>query len=183
MLALGLAWPYSDRCGRRMDYIVVACWILFIASGYALIAFLPPILIGEDRMNTQHASVGYEKDDGTVVGIYVHHDGEVGALGKTLLSMDREDWVEIVNKGDCSWINSDFTAEHYVDEGEPWDVVQPGLFKSDKEFSTWFSPILRCYHSYLLRRDGSKEYASSNGTNEPHFVPLAPAIDRDRDGN
>lgn len=129
-----------------------------------------------------HASVGYEREDGIIVGIYVHFDGYLGGLGETLLSMPREKWVEIVDKGDCSCINSDFTAENYADKGEPWNIVQPGVFSSDKEFALWFSPA-GCYYSYLLRIDGSKEYASVYGTIEPRFVSLAPAIDRDRDGN
>lgn len=116
-----------------------------------------------------HCTIGYEREDGTIVASYCHYDGYVSSVGVKLARQysDIEKIKELIALGAMSYLtnkinpsvgsNHSFvkpedgvTVFYHRDRGEPWKQTAPTEYYS---FDDWFDTDQEEYN--YLYMDGA----------------------------
>lgn len=124
-----------------------------------------------------HSSIGIKNNDGTVIGIYCHHDGYLHHCGAILKEFynDVNKAKELIALGDLSAlenkISPDNNEEHsfdkpqkgvcifyHRDRQEDWESVKPNEFNNDKDFVRYYGGS----SYYYLFDDGKWYYKNYN---------------------
>ena len=100
-----------------------------------------------------HCSIGYEREDGTIVASYCHYDGYMSSTGTQLVRhySDAQKVEELVALGSMSYLaeniypsssdhsfatpQGDVTVFYHRDRGESWKNTRPLVYDS---FDEWF---------------------------------------------
>ena len=101
-----------------------------------------------------HCTIGYEREDGTIVASYCHYDGYVSSVGVKLARQysDIEKIKELIALGAMSYLTNKInpsvgsrhsfdtpedgiTVFYHRDRGEPWKQTAPTDYDS---FDDWF---------------------------------------------
>lgn len=83
--------------------------------------------------------VGIKEKDGTVRSVYVHFDGYVAGVGKTLYEsyQDADKIEQLINLGDMSSINSEIEkCEPYTQRGEDLNIATDTLLSFKKYWAS-----------------------------------------------
>ena len=117
--------------------------------------------------------IGIQNHNGTVTGVYCHHDGYLEGVGKTLLENynDQKKATQLVELGSLSSLGEDLdvTQAYHRDRGEDLDVSEY-LSPSAVRFNDGGYEYI-----YLLTREGWLYAERHDRDGSPKYKPLASA--------
>ena len=116
-------------------------------------------------MSTRSA-IGYMRNDGTVRAVYVHWDGYLNGVGKTLIeNYDLIGVNDLLDLGNISALRETVDSTKFLGRDGGNDNVEAREFKSEYEMVDWFS-----WSEYFYILNDDKWYVSEHCA---EFLPLA----------